>query len=203
MRKFSRAEEPPICTKHSATWNAQWLALRSSNPKAVFSWYTIDGKSARDHMLPLLREQSQGHCSFCDAFPVEGVSNETIEHFRPKTKFHDQAYTWSNLYYCCDACQGSKREQWDEQLLCADAVEYSFSKYFEFDFTTGAIRPNSLASPEDQQRAAVTLDLYGLDSPARRRNRLNEGRRFAKCAPGEIADQLWAYRDFLGLESEA
>lgn len=202
MRKFSRAAEPAICTAHSARWNTQWAERRAANPNAAFSWYVHEGMSARDHMLPVLREQSQSHCSFCDAFPVDGVSNETIEHFRPKTKseFYELAYTWSNLYYCCDACQSSKRERWDEQLLCPDAIGYSFSKFFEFDFTTGAIRPNSLASPEDQQRAAVTLELYGLDSPARRRNRRNELEKFAKTPVGEIVDKFWAYRDFLGLE---
>lgn len=197
MRKFSRAAEPAICTSHSAKWNAQWAALRMKNSKAAFSWYEVDGKSARDHLLPALREQSQEHCSFCDAFPVDGVSNETIEHFRPKGKFHDQAYTWTNLYYCCDACQNAKRESWDDHLLHADAPDYAFSQYFEFDFTTGEIRPNSLASEADQQRAAVTVKLYALDSPARRRNRLNEAHRYSKCEPSAIAQEIWAYRDFL------
>lgn len=203
MRKFSRAAEPAICTTHSAKWNAQWAALRIKNPKAAFSWYEFDGKSARDHMLPALRGQSKGHCSFCDAFPVEGVSNESIEHFRPKGTFHDQAYTWTNLYYCCDACQSAKREQWDEQLLRADDVEYAFAHYFEFDFTTGAIQPNSRASDEDQQRAAVTVRLYGLDSPSRRRNRRDEARKFAKSKPNEIEVEAWAYRDFLGVSIDS
>jgi uncharacterized protein (TIGR02646 family) len=197
MRRFNRAEEPAICTTHSARWNTQWVERRKTNPNAVFNWYQVEGISSRDHMMPRLREQTQQHCSFCDAFPVEGVSNETIEHFRPQSRFPDRAYVWSNLYYCCDACQTTKREQWDDRLLHADAEDYQFSKYFEFDFTNGQIRPNPLASEPDQQRATVTLKLYGLDSPGRRRNRLDEARRFTKCAPGEIANELWAYRDFL------
>jgi uncharacterized protein (TIGR02646 family) len=108
------------------------------------------------------------------------VSNETIEHLRPKSKFPEHAYTWKNLYYCCDACQNAKREEWDEALLCADAEEYSFSRYFEFDFTTGGIKPNSLASEQDRLRAAITVKLYGLDSQSRRRNRLREAEIFAK-----------------------
>ena len=199
MRKFSRSAEPEICTTHSAKWNDRWATLCRENSKAKFSWYVAEGKTAREHLLPPLRKQTQEHCSFCDAFPVEGISNETIEHFRPKSRFYDQAYTWSNLYYCCDACQNAKREQWDDQLLHADAAEYFFSKYFEYDFTTGEIRPNPLANPEDQQRAAVTVRLYGLDSAARRRNRLNELLQYTKCEPDAIANEKWAYRDFLGI----
>ncbi len=197
MKKFNRSAEPAICTEHSEAWNAQWVARLKANSGAVFSWYHIDKKSAREHMLPALRAQSLGHCSFCDAFPVEGVSNETIEHFRPKSKFPEQAYSWANLYYCCDACQNAKREQWDDQLLHADAADYEFSRYFDFDFTTGAIRPNPLATEAEQQRAAVTVKLYGLDLPSRRRNRLDEARRYDRSKPGELLDELWAYRDFL------
>jgi uncharacterized protein (TIGR02646 family) len=199
MRKFERAGEPAICIEHSASWNAQWVSLRNANPKATFNWYTINGRSAREHLLPALQAQSDGHCSFCDAFPVAGVSSESVEHFRPKSKFPERAYTWTNLYYCCDACQKAKREEWDEALLHADAQDYSFSRYFEFDFTTGGIKPNSLASEADQQRAAITVKIYGLDSPARRRNRLREAEVYAKCQTGEISQQLWAYRDYLGL----
>ena len=195
MRKFNRAAEPAVCTTHSAKWNDQWVELRKTNPNASFNWYQVEGKTARDHMLPTLYAQSQGHCCFCDAFPVAGVSNQTIEHFRPKSQFPHLAYSWTNLYYCCDACQNAKLEQWEEQLLHADAEDYQFSRYFEFDFTTGAIRPNMLANEADQQRAAITIRLYGLDSPDRRRNRQDEAERYAK--PGCKASELWAYRDFL------
>jgi hypothetical protein len=83
--------------------------------------------------------------------------------------------------------------------LHADADDFSFSRYFEFDFTTGEIRPNPLSPKAEQERAAITLKLYGLDSPARRRNRLDEARRFSKFQQGETPTELWAYRDFLGI----
>ncbi|MCL2640638.1 MAG: TIGR02646 family protein [Phycisphaerales bacterium] len=196
MRKFNRAAEPAICTTHSEKWNNQWVALRNTNPNASFQWYRVENKSAHEHMLPTLYDQSQGHCCFCDAFPVRGVSNDTIEHFRPKSQFPHLAYTWINLYYCCDACQSAKHEQWDDQLLHADADDYQFSRYFEFDFTTGSIKPNSLANEADQKRAAVTITLYGLDSQARRRNRLWAAEDYAK--PANKSNERLPYRDFLG-----
>ena len=199
MRKFDRADEPAVCKAHGVRWNTQWAEHRTTNPNAAFRWYFVDGISARDHLLPTLRLQTEDHCSFCDAFPVGGVSNETIEHFRPKSKFPEHAYTWTNLYYCCDACQNAKREEWHDMLLHADAADYSFSRYFEFDFTTRGIKPNPLANEQDQRRAAITVQLYGLDSPSRRRNRLDTADIFTKCAPGEIPQHRWAYRDYLGL----
>lgn len=145
--------------------------------------------------MPSLREQTQRHCAFCDGYPIEGISNETIEHFQPKALFPSFAYTWTNLYYCCDACQTAKGTKWDASLIRPDEADYTFGHYFEFDFTTGEMRPNVLASEADQQRAATTIRMYGLDSPARRRNREEELR---KASKNPVDIDVRPYRDFLG-----
>src|SRR5205814_1060534 len=111
--------------------------------------------------------------SFCDGFPVDDVSVDTIEHFRPKCfgQFPQLAYTWTNLYYCCSSCQSHKGEKWDDELIAPDLPEYAFNRYFEFDFTTGAIRPSSTAGETEQRQAKATIQTYGLDTTARRRYR--------------------------------
>ncbi len=201
MRKFQRADAPEILREHHERWTTQWMELSQSNPRAQFSWYDFGGQSAREHILPSLAEQTAEHCSFCDAFPVQGVSKETVEHFRPKSRFPELAYTWSNLYYCCDACQCAKGEKWDELLIKPDADDFSCSRYFEFDFTTGEIKPNAMSGVEDRQRAIKTIELYSLDSPHRRRNRIQEMRKMSRTDSSLLEVQLWAYRDFLGLIS--
>jgi len=124
---------------------------------------------------------------------------ETVEHFRPKIRFPDLSYSWGNLYYCCNACQNSKLERWDDALLCPDHTEYERVKYFEFDFTTGEIKPNALASADDQQRADLTIDHYGLNSTARQRNRQLISRRWSRRAESIEEPNEWPYRDYLGL----
>jgi len=197
MRKFNRAGEPAVVQANCTKWNTQWVASCGSGTSPAFKWYTLEGKTAREHFMPALREQTQRHCSFCDGFPIEGVSNETVEHFKPKTKFPEHAYTWANLYYCCNACQSAKREHWDSLLLHADAEDYSFARYFEFDFTTGQIRPNSLAAESDKQRAEITIRLYGLDSQSRRRNRQLEARKCSRSKVDPVQIDEYAYRDFI------
>jgi uncharacterized protein (TIGR02646 family) len=199
MRQFQRADEPEVLRENFERWTTQYVQLRRANPGAKFIWYTVNGVTARAHILPALKLQTADHCSFCDAFPIDGVSNETIEHFRPKSQFPEQAYLWANLYYCCDACQSAKREEWDERLLQPDGEGYTFTRYFEFDFTTGQIRPSSLTNEEEQSRAARTIELYGLDTPSRRRNRLLEARKQSANQGTKITDIVWAYRDFLGV----
>jgi uncharacterized protein (TIGR02646 family) len=200
MKKQIRPDEPQVLRENAAKWNEQWSTLKSGNHKARFSWYQINGRSAREWILPVLRVMNQAHCSFCDSFPLEGSSNEPIEHFKPKSdqRFYNLAYTWDNLFYSCEFCQNSKRERWDDDLIAPDAVDYEFSKYFVFDFATGAISPNLSALPRDQVRAQTTIDYYDLDTDSRRRGRLMEARIWCDST-AQLLD-YFAYRNFIAPE---
>ncbi len=197
MKKQLRPDEPQVLQDNSVKWNARWVSLRAKNPVARFSWYKFDKRSARDWILTVLREMNQGHCSFCDAFPLEASTNEPIEHFRPKSKpeFYHLAYSWSNLFYSCPFCQSQKLETWNDLLIAPDDCNYVFHDYFMFDFTTGAISENPKAPQEMQERARCTIDLYGLDSDPRRRYRLVEQDKWKKSVNRD--DNAWAYRDFV------
>ncbi|MCA9063596.1 MAG: TIGR02646 family protein [Planctomycetaceae bacterium] len=198
MRKQQRPPIPAVLEEHSEKWNKQWKQRKQENPSATFQWYQHQGRAARDWILADLREMTQGHCAFCDGFPLENTSGEPVEHFRPKSdeRFFHLAYSWENLFYCCEACQKCKREQWDDDLLKPDAVDYEFETYFQFDFTTGAIEPNRFSTPDAQRRASVTIAMYGLDSEVRQRHRRLELRKWQKCGTDEDLNDF-AYRDFL------
>jgi uncharacterized protein (TIGR02646 family) len=207
MRKQTRPPKPNILEQHGERWSRQWAELRRKNPNASFQWYQAEGQTVRQWCLPILKEMNQSHCAFCDAFPLEDRSKEPIEHFKPKTdsRFYADAYAWDNLYYCCERCQSSKGEQWDDGLIRPDAPDYSFETYFLFDYITGQIKANCRADPDDQVRAEVTIRIYGLDIEERRRARSLELRRWQRSVARRLDD--WAYRDFLdapdSLESPA
>lgn len=195
MRQQIRPAEPAEFVENSEKWNAQWKELRERNSSAQFQWYKVEGRPARLWALPSLRGMNLGHCSFCDAFPVSDRQIESVEHFKPKSRpeFYGEAYTWGNLYYACNHCQAFKNEQWDDRLLRPDDPSYAFLRYFEFDYTTGAIRPSVCASEEDKKRAEVTIRMYGLDEQTKRRYRIREARIF--CKEGDVDD--FAYRDYV------
>lgn len=197
MKKQTRPSEPEVLQQNAAKWNAAWASLRARNPSASFTWYKVEGKSAREWILPTLREMNDAHCSFCDAFPLEATTNEPIEHFKPKSnpRFHNEAFSWTNLYYSCVFCQSQKGEHWNDLLLAPDSAEYHFHHYFIFDFTTGGIAPNPTASIVMQERARITIEMYGLDLDPRRRMRREEARKWSRSTDQEI--EKWAYRDFV------
>src|SRR5580658_691930 len=105
MRKFQRVNQPEFLAENWEAWGLEWEERRNANNAALFNWRQIDNVPVNHRLLPLLKGQTQNHCSFCDAFPVAPPSIETIEHFRPKTRYLRVAYQWENLYFCCTHCQ--------------------------------------------------------------------------------------------------
>ena len=197
MRKQTRPEPPELFVRHREKWTQQWINLRKENPSAKFPWYQADKQTAYENLLPVLKTMNQEHCAFCDGFPVDAVSNETIEHFQPKSdpRFEANAYEWANLFYCCDTCQREKRSQWDDALLRPDADDYTCQRYFRFDYFTGQMTPNPMATETEQVGATATIRLYGLDTSARRRARRRVLDMWQQNTKMHIDE--FAYRDFL------
>jgi uncharacterized protein (TIGR02646 family) len=193
MRKQTRPQLSDVLQILTDGWQKKHDDRIAKDAKAKFVWFESGGKSSRDYFVELLHLMNQGHCSFCDVYPLEDRSTEPIEHFKPKSKYPEVAFTWSNLYYICDLCNNKKRIDYDAKLLRPDDVAYEFLTYFSFD-VSGYIEPNSLASENDQRRAEFTISTYGLNLKNRPRYRLEEFNK--KFQPAEGID-FYAYRDFL------
>lgn len=194
MRKISRPPKPDVLVEHGDRWTDQWKTLKTEKPGAQFNWYQLEGKSARDWLLADLAAMTQEHCAFCDRYTVEP---DSIEHFRPKSdsRFLHLAYAWENLFFCCGGCQTAKGEKWDDGLINPDADDYTFSRYFMFDWGTGEMSPNPKASPIDQARAETTIRIYGLDTAKRRKFRREALRNWQRSPDMPIDDM--PYRDFV------
>jgi len=168
-----------------------------SAPAPVFTWPQWNNASIYQHLLPVLKEQTDAHCSFCDAYPVAGVSTETIEHFYPKTveEFEHRVLEWENLFYACNGCQNAKGSKFHPALLKPDDPEYSFTRYFRFDFEIGEILPLALEGTPDYERAKETIEHYGLNQCGRPRHRVNARRDFIRANRCELTGR--PYRNFL------
>ena len=191
MRKFQRGPEPDFLTANSAAWTKAWQTAQAD--KRPFRWPIHNHEPVNRKILPPLKAQTQDHCSFCDNYPVSPPSVDTIEHFRPKSKYPEEAFSWLNLYYCCTYCQ-QRRDDFDEAALRPDAEDYRFDRYFRWDWTRGTLDVNEQASPEDQQRARVTIALYRLNQEHPRLRKRELRRR--DVSRGEALDDF-AYRDYV------
>jgi 5-methylcytosine-specific restriction endonuclease McrA len=187
LRKLSRPAAPECLSQNADTWANEFVAARQRNPGHTFSWRSNNCYQALRYQLSAM---TQSHCAFCDG-PLGTESRETVEHFRPKSRFPELAYHWPNLFPCCDVCQGNKLEKFDEALLKPDDQNYRFEDYFLVNYKTGALD----ALPTHAHRATVTTQLYGLNSEARKKARLREWEHYQRDPAPELDD--YSYRFFL------
>ncbi len=140
------------------------------------------------HIEPLLKELTDDHCSYCDHFPPQR-SDDTIDHFSPKgdEQFYHLAYEWTNLYSGCADCQGEKGTQYDAALLRPDAADFTFERYFVYNYLEHTIEVYPLASHEERHKAEVTIRIFGLnDRKGIKTNRRHAMERFMGMKKEEL-----------------
>jgi uncharacterized protein (TIGR02646 family) len=200
VRRFERHPAPTILHDNATQWTARFVERRKREPGARFAWPIVDGMPVNRQLVRPLGAMTDDHCAYCDGFPLDVVSVETIDHFRPKSQFPALAFQWENLYLCCEGCQREKGSDFDDAWLRPDAVDYRFERYFVVNFRTGEIEVHPGASARDQERARATIEDFGLNKPARVSDRLRQRRRWAQrlqAGSTDVTAEL-PYRFFLG-----
>ena len=179
MMKIIKTEAPAILSENWKKWSRKFAQNRAKNPSFTFQWVTYKGNRINELLLTELRNIQKEHCCYCDGFPVSATSVESIEHFRPKSKYPLLAYYWANLFYACSRCQSIKLENYEKSLLKPDAFDYDFHTYFLFNWATGEIEINTFtASLKQQDKARFTIELLDLNSKVLCKNRLREAKRY-------------------------
>jgi uncharacterized protein (TIGR02646 family) len=182
--KLNRPSSPDFLNEKWEEWGKAFENQRNKNPNFVFQWKTYQKETINKILLPLLQTMTAEHCAYCDGYPF-GMSRETIDHFRPKSKFPLLAYQWENLFLCCDRCQTIKGEQFDILLLKPDEEDYFFENYFIINYKEGSISPNPMVNNEAQIRAKKTIELLKLNDKNLCENRKRALREFKKKTHGK------------------
>ena len=164
MRKFIRSDSPDFLKTNWQKWGKKYENSRKINTGFTFQWPIYKGEKINILLEPTLSHQTDFHCSYCDNFPVKS-KEDSIDHFKPKSNelYYELVCKWENLYYCCQNCQQYKREQYNDNLLRPDDVDFSFESYFIYSFNSHKIEPNP-ASPENNKlKAITTINVFGLN----------------------------------------
>ena len=197
MRKFSRGNPPDFLTKNWKAWGKSYSKNRKMKPGFSFQWPTHDGRKINTQLEPLLAIQTDGHCSFCDNFPIRS-KEDSIDHFKPKSRpaYYALVCQWENLYYCCQNCQQYKGEQFNQYLLQPDAKTFSFDYYFIYSFHTHELMPNPALPVGEKRKAQTTIDVFGLNDGGHIAARRISMERFEgkKNAGEEIVPNDFPYR---------
>ena len=96
-----------------------------------------------------------GLCAYC-----EEICKGEVDHFRPKSRFPELVYDWSNWLFACHDCNQAKGGKWPVEGY-VDPCAYSESahpeQYFDFDVLTAEMLPQKGLSKWRLSRAQKTI----------------------------------------------
>jgi uncharacterized protein (TIGR02646 family) len=184
MDQFVRTAEPAaLAQERNELCQGEYVATKV--------WDTFRKRKAYQTVRDQLLQISFDTCAFCSGGFAQ--SNETIEHFIPKSGVNadaTQVLAWANLFPACGACQTAKLDKYSGDLLKPDATDYLPQTYFWIEAHDGSLVPSPAASQAQQQQAKTTIDTYKLDRSALKKERRKALRDFER----EGTDALHHYR---------
>jgi hypothetical protein len=99
-----------------------------------------------------------GICAYsCHWIPYD-TGHDTVEHFRPKTPFPDEAYEWTNYRLVCGTLNGRKGT--DQNII--DPFQVT-DGWFVLDFPSLLVRPGAELSQDDASHVLHTIRQLGLN----------------------------------------
>lgn len=106
------------------------------------------------------------------------VGDRTVDHFKPKASYPDDAYEWDNYRFSCGRMNKRKDRinRKGKQVCDPFLIE---NGWFELSFLTFGLKPNASLSSEDRQRVQETIDCLELDGEEMRKRRAEAWDRFA------------------------
>ena len=109
-------------------------------------------------------------CAYC-----EETTKGEVDHLRPKSKFPNLVYTWSNWLLACHECNHAKLNTWPSLGYvdpCATSPSERPESYFVFDTQTGFISPHESLDACRRHMAQETIKALRLNDLHHLRSRV-------------------------------
>lgn len=83
----------------------------------------------KSYIKEKLLEMSHNKCCYCEVKLNSGSRYVEVEHFKPKSKYHESVLEWNNLLPSCKRCNGKKGEHDVESEPIINPTETNPSKH--------------------------------------------------------------------------
>ena len=172
MRWINRGPEPVGVVAYRRTFTPGWVRHSktpgSTQPRDAY-WSRFRAQLAAGF------NEKCGYCERkCAAASQSGSRAQTVDHFKPKSRFGSLTYEWSNWVLCCSRCNGKKGNQWPVTGLvdpCSRPKHEHPEQYFDYRHSTGEIIPKAGISKPDRDKARNTISALKLNNSDIRRSR--------------------------------
>lgn len=173
---------------------AEEFSAQPSPQNPTQAWENFEGKTdVRAALLPLQKQR----CAYCERMiPTE---HAPIEHIRPKERFREQTFQYSNLVLNCDTlgtCTSHKRNDWDESFIPPTDKRCQTFFFYNRD---GTVSPAMGLPDIDLAAVTITVRFVNLNHPRLVTEREEILSRIeAVCV--DLSDEPEALRIYLALE---
>jgi uncharacterized protein (TIGR02646 family) len=100
MIRVKRGRAPQVLTRNRAKWLRELARAKTPAERA-----RILGRYRHEDVKRALVAAFRGKCAYCESRLLH-VDYGHIDHFRPKSKYTQQAFDWANLVLACGVCNG-------------------------------------------------------------------------------------------------
>ncbi len=155
MHWVDRGPEPERLASSRAKKTPAWIRYYRdrSNPRPTDSDWR--------NFCEELEQAFSGLCGYC-----EEICKGEVDHYRPKSRFPELVYQWSNWILACHSCNNLKGEKWPPHGYvdpCAKSRSARPEHFFTFDTLTGEILAKPGLGPVRRAKAIRMIDELGLN----------------------------------------
>ncbi|MBF0290151.1 MAG: HNH endonuclease [SAR324 cluster bacterium] len=104
-----------------------------------------------------LIEANSGKCMYCES-QVTHTYYGDVEHIKPKSKYPDLEFKWSNLGYVCAKCNGAKSDNFEEDTPYVNPYDDEPSDHI---VSSGTM----MIPKQGSERGEITILDIGLNRP--------------------------------------
>ena len=180
MHWVERGPEPDGVENIRTRYTARWVRYYGSGAG------TKPSDSRWRDFFSDLANSFHGLCGYC-----EEMCRGEVDHFRPKSRYPDLVYSWSNWLFACHDCNHAKGEKWPLGGYvdpCAKSGGERPEHFFFFDTLTGEILPKEGLSSAHRRKAQSTIDDLKLNEWHHLRKRLQWLQLISAAIPDEPAE---------------
>ena len=195
MRWVDRGPEPDGVEDYRRRYTQDWVAhyrnrMGERGPDLVNHW--------RD-FRPELSNRFLGKCGYCER-RCDGPANApTTDHFRPRDKFPELTYEWTNWILSCARCNTEKANRWPDTGYidpCAIPADERPDNYLDVDDRTGEVITKPGLTRAARVKAQNTIDDIGLNLLDMRYYRLEWIRQFKTALDVLPTSERQAFIDY-------
>ena len=108
-------------------------------------------------VIASLRQMFHDKCYLCE---TKSPSTINVEHFKPSTRYSEKEFEWTNLFFACGHCNGTKlaKPQFDDILDCTDS-NTPVDKWIKYEMKPFPKEKIIFTAMEQSQIVANTIEL--------------------------------------------